>query len=107
MGGVGNRICRRAPMGGRPTQTLRRTVARACLDAQELSPLHARVGVDWVLPCSFRVSRVGRQVCVVVGLVCVVGLVVWLAVVRVVSGTIVAVVVVVWCLGLAVFRVLL
>ena len=94
-------------MGGRPTQTLRRTVAREGLDVRELGPLRARVGTDWALPCSFRVSRVGRQVCVVVGLVCVVGLVVWWAVVRVVSGAIVVVVAVVWCLGLAVFRVLL
>ena len=105
MGGVDNRICRRAPMGGRPTQTLRRTVAREGLDVRELGPLRARVSASWVLPCSFRVSRVGQRVCIVVGLVCVVGLMVWWAAVQVVSGTIVAVVAVVWCLGLAVFQV--
>ena len=76
MGEAGSRICHRAPMGGRPTQTLRRTVAREGLDVRELGPLRARVSASWVLPCSFRVSRVGQRLCVVVGLVCVVGLVV-------------------------------
>ena len=105
MGEAGSYACRRTPMGDRPIPKLRRKVAREGVFVRELGQLRARMDVDWVQPCSVRVSRVGQRLCTVVELVCVVGLVVWWAAVPVVSGSVVAVVAVVWCLGLAGFRV--
>jgi hypothetical protein len=105
MGEAGSCVCRRTPMGVRPIPKLRRKVAREGVFVRELGQLRARMDVDWVQPCSIRRSRVGQRLYTVVELVCVVGLVVWWAAVPVVSGSVVAVVAVVWCLGLAGFRV--
>ena len=56
---------------------MRRTVAREGVFVRELGQLRARMDVDWVQPCSVRVSRVGQRLCAVVEQVCAVGLVVW------------------------------